>query len=169
MSKLEIELEAVKKNDKLARYYIDKHYTRPREFIGRNITYLIVVNNVVCGAIVGGSTSLYLPNRFELFGDCNIQDIVNNRLFRLENNIPNLGTQVLKLWRKQVVVDWKIKYDSDCIGFETLVRPPLTGSVYKADNWVFGGMTKGYTCTLYHNKKIWFKTDKRLVFSRKVK
>jgi hypothetical protein len=164
-----IELVKVKQNHPQAREYITNHYTHPRGFIGRNVTYLIKVDGEVCGVIVGGSTSLYLPNRKEFFGECNIQDIINNRLFRLEKNIPNLGTQILKLWRKQVCVDWKLKYNSDPIGFETLVKPPRNGAVYKADNWIFGGMTKGYTCKVpKHNKRVWYKTEPRLVFYKRI-
>lgn len=166
-----IELERVKQNNIFARYYISNHYTKPRGFIGRNITYLIIVDDDVCGVIVGGSTSLHLPNRFSFFGECNIQDIINNRLFRLEKNVPNLGTQVLKLWRNKVVLDWYSKYNSKCIGFETLVKPPLTGSVYKADNWFFGGMTKGYTAkAIKHGRKnrLWIKIEPRYIFFKRV-
>jgi hypothetical protein len=164
-----IELVKVKQNHPQAREYITNHYIHPRGFIGRNVTYLIVVDGETCGVIVGGSTSLHLPNRKEFFGECNIQDIINNRLFRLEKNIPNLGTQVLKLWRKQVVIDWKIKYNSDAIGFETLVRPPLNGAVYRADNWILGGMTKGYTCKVpHHRTRVWYKTEPRLVFYKRI-
>jgi len=163
-----IELKLTKQNDELARYYISNHYTKPRGFIGRNVTYLIVVNDCICGVIVGGSTSLHLLNRKNFFGDCDIQDIINNRLFRLENNLPNLGTQVLKIWRKQVCIDWNRKYNSNPIGFETLVKPPLTGAVYRADNWIFGGMTRGYTCKVpKHGVRVWYKTEPRLIFFRK--
>jgi len=166
---MEIELVRVKQTDKLARSYITNHYTQPRGFIGRVITYLIKVDKEICGVIVGGSTSLHLPGRRDFFGDCNIQDIINNRLFRLENNIPNLGSQILKLWRHLVVRDWESIYDSKVIGFETLVKPPRTGAVYKADNWILTGMTRGYTATRptrdYRN---WIKTEPRLVFSKRI-
>ena len=58
----------------------------------------------------------------------------------------NFGTKVLKLWRKQVVIDWQTLYESRVIGFETLVELPRTGSMYKADNWQLVGTTKGFTC-----------------------
>jgi len=169
---MRIELETVKQNNPTARFYIDRHYTSPRNFIGKNLTYLIKVDNAVCGVIVGGSTSFTLTGRNEFFGsDCDIQSIINNRLFRLESDIKNLGTQVLKVWRNKVVVDWKEKYGDNPIGFETLVRPPLTGSVYKADNWELVGMTKGFTAKTNWTKKtrIWIPTDKRLVFMKRVK
>jgi len=165
---MKIELERVKQNNPEAIRYITNHYTHPRGFIGKNSTHLIKVDGLVCGVIVGGSTSLHLTGRFEFFGeDCDIQNIINNRLFRLELNIPNLGTQVLKLWRKVVVEDWKLRYNCNPIGFETLVKPPLNGAVYRADNWVFGGMTKGYTAKKFGHKnncKLWIKTEPRLVF-----
>jgi hypothetical protein len=167
--KMNIELEQVKQTDSRAREYITNHYTHPRRFIGKNVTHLIKVDNSVCGVIVGGSTSFSLVGRKEFFGEnCDIQSIINNRLFRLENNTKNLATQVLKVWRKQVVKDWKSKYGDTPIGFETLVRPPLTGACYKADNWKLVGMTKGYTARTnwYRKTRQWIKTDKRLVFMK---
>ena len=167
---MNIELEQVKQNNPKAREYITNHYTQPRGFIGRNTTHLIKVDGSYCGVVVSGSTSLYLPNRKEFFGDpVDIQKIINNRLFRLELNIPNLGTQVLKMWRKQVVLDWKIKYNCDPIGFETLVKPPRNGAVYRADNWFYGGMTKGYTARVpKHGVRVWYRTEPRLIFFKMI-
>lgn len=167
---MSIELVRVKQSEPSARYYISTHYTRTRWFVGRNIVYLIKINNDVCGVMVGGSTSYYLPGRKEFFGDCDIQSIINNRLFRLENNtIPNLGTRILKLWRNKVVEDWEFTYHNIPIGFETLVLPPRTGAIYKADNWTYSAMTKGYKARRFNkDNKVLVKDFPRLVFSKKL-
>lgn len=165
-----IELVRTKQSNKIARYYISTHYTQTRWFVGRNLCYLIKVDNEICGVMVGGSTSYYLPGRKEFFGDVDIQDIINNRLFRIENNTPNLGTQLLKLWRYKVVEDWELTYHSIPIGFETLVKPPRTGAVYKADNWTFTAITKGYKARRFNkHHKILIPDVPRLVFSKKLK
>lgn len=170
---MRIDLERVKQTDAHAQEYITNHYTNPRGFIGKVTTHLIVVDSKVCGVIVGGSTSMHLHGRQDYFGDCDIQSIINNRLFRLEQNTPNLGTQVLKLWRQTVVQNWKDTYNTIPIGFETLVLPPRTGAVYKADNWDYVGMTKGWSarCPNGHKNgvRVWYKTDPRLVFMKRIK
>ena len=73
------------------------------------------------------------------------------------------------MWRKQVVLDWKIKYNCDPIGFETLVKPPRNGAVYRADNWFYGGMTKGYTARVpKHGVRVWYRTEPRLIFFKMI-
>lgn len=164
-----IELVRAKQTDSVVRFYVTNHYTQPRGFIGRVFTYLIKVDDDVCGVIVGGSTSLHQQGRKEFFGLCNIQDIINNRLFRLENNQPNLGSRILKVWRNTIVKDWEDKYQCKVIGFETLVKPPRDGAVYKADNWIFTGTTKGYTAHKCGTRQWkWIKTEPRLIFSKRV-
>jgi hypothetical protein len=64
----------------------------------------------------------------------------------LEEKIPNLGTQVLSLWRKRVRKDWNERYGDDILGFETFIfGENRTGAMYKADNWLYVGETQGNT------------------------
>lgn len=74
-------------------------------------------------------------------------NIANNYRFALikENiTIQNAGSQVLKALRERGATVWKRKYGNKLIGIETFVKPPWTGSVYKADNWFGLGETKGW-------------------------
>lgn len=76
----------------------------------------------------------------------NLNMIGNNYRFCLiKDNITirNVGTMALKLMREVGAKRWKEKYGDDLMLIETFVKPPWTGSVYKADNWVIIGMTKG--------------------------
>ena len=125
------------------------HYSHPKGFVGRQIIYKIYDDTKFRGVIAGGSATLHLPNRNEFFGDkFNIQYIINNNFFHLIDGHAdkNLGTKVLSLWRKHVVIDWINRYGGEVIGFETLVELPRSGSIYKADNWTLVGQTKGFTC-----------------------
>jgi hypothetical protein len=124
------------------------HYSHPKGFVGRQLVYKILVDDKEVGAIVGGSATLHLPNRNEFFGDkYYINGIINNTFYHLEKQEDkNLGSKVLKLWRKQVVLDWEERYKDKVIGFETLIELPRNGALYKADNWIYVGTTKGYIC-----------------------
>lgn len=144
-----IRLELASKSDPDIQRYMSIHYSHPKGFVGRQIIYRIWVDDVPCGAIAGGSATQHLPNRDEFFGDAfQLQRVINNTFYHLENTTAdkNVGTKVLKLWRRQIVKDWQAIYQSPVIGFETLVELPRSGALYKADNWTLVGTTKGYTC-----------------------
>lgn len=143
-----IELQKSTKGDQFIRYLMSIHYSKPKGFVGRQIVYKVVSEGVEIGAIVGGSATLHLPGRNEFFGTkYYINSIVNNTFFHLENQEDkNMGTKVLKMWRKQISDDWEKQYGDKVVGFETLVEVPRTGAVYKADNWIYTGITKGFTC-----------------------
>jgi len=47
-------------------------------------------------------------------------------------------------YQRKILKDWYKKYKTEIIGFETFVfGENRTGSIYKADNWNFVGMSKG--------------------------
>ena len=73
--------------------------------------------------------------------------IINNVVFRLEYHEKNLATRVLSKFRKVISKLWEEIYEVPVIGFETFVVETETrkGALYKADNRVFIGYTKGST------------------------
>ena len=158
------------------------HYSHPQGFVGRQLIYKIFNDNQFLGVISGGSATLHLPGRNEFFSEqFNLNRIINNTFFHIVegHDIPNLGTQVLSLWRKQCCDDWRSTYHDDVIGFETLVELPRTGAMYKADNWTLVGQTKGFTCrrvsgiekgVFSGGKRVWNTTDLRpkLVFCKRI-
>jgi hypothetical protein len=55
----------------------------------------------------------------------------------------NLGTQILREFRKQAKIEWKNKYGDDLKYIITFVGAGHDGAIYKADNWKFIGKTSG--------------------------
>ena len=152
MEKPTIQLNLVKNSNELLRYYMNNHYSKPKGFVGRNICHLIYVNNKCYGGIVGGSSLAHLPGRDEFFNlpntyEC-LNGIINNIFFHIEKPYPirNFSLHLLQKWRNIIIPLWEEKYNDKVIGFETLVELPRTGEVYKRDNWVEVGITKGFTC-----------------------
>lgn len=151
MSKVSLVLERVKRTDERYQEFRNRHYVDNKGAIGRQLHYLIYVDGDLIGIISGGSAVYRTEHRDKFFGitDLNreelIQKIINNTVFRIEGRYPNLGTQVLAKWRRQVKDDWEDKYKDEVIGYETFVGGNLKGTVYKADNWTFCGKTKGYS------------------------
>ena len=79
-----------------------------------------------------------------------------NNVFRLTRNDKNLATKVLKIFRNLARKDYANEYKETLLGMATFVEPPRTGTIYKADNWKFIGMTEGIR--MRRNKETWEKT-----------
>lgn len=132
----------------------DRHYVENKGCIGRQIHYLIYEGNGILEqpvGIISGASAVWACKPRDDFFDINRDNrikkiglIINNVVFRLEKNEKNLATKILSIWRKQIIKDWNIKYGETAIGFETFVfGENRTGALYKADNWVYVGETKG--------------------------
>ena len=58
--------------------------------------------------------------------------------------IPNLGSYILSLVRRQLPDDWTERYNTTPVLIETFVETPrFTGALYKASGWTLVGTTKG--------------------------
>lgn len=149
-----IKLEQVKRTHPILINNMQNHYSNPKGFVGRNICYLIIYQDTIYGTIVGGSSTLHLAGRDEFFNISkeNKKDklltIVNNIFFHIQGPYPirNFSQTALKIFRKQIEIDWFIKYNNEVMGFESLVELPRSGEIYKRDGWHEVGITKGFTC-----------------------
>lgn len=71
-------------------------------------------------------------------------EIANNIVFCLSNHFDkNAGTKLLSLLRRDAIAWWYERYQDKLKCFQTFILPPRTGAVYKADNWIEIGKTKG--------------------------
>lgn len=157
----------------------DRHYIPNHGAVGQQMHYLICMDDEVIGIISGGASAYSVKCRDDYFGitkdnrDVALNGIVDNTVFRLERNLPNLGTQILKAWRKQVAIDWQKKYGVRVAGFETFIIEDerRKGALYKADNWQLAGVTSG--SSKYHSNGIGnpqkrIQTVQKLVFCRRI-
>ena len=165
-----ISLITISKNNKYLKESMKNHYTKPKGMVGRSICYAIYFNETLYGHILGGRSTLYLKGRNEFFNidKTKLNNIINNIFYHVEkvNNkypIRNFTTEVLKVWREQISIDWQQKYGDKVIGYESLIEPPRTAELYKKDKWVLVGSTFGYTCKrIPGHEKGAFKTGKRV-------
>lgn len=179
-----IKLEQIKRTDKRITDLMKIHYSQPKGFVGRNICYAIYYNTILYGAIAGGSCCLHLPNRNEFFNITKkyYNNIVNNIFYhinKINEKYPcrEFTVKVLLEFEKQIIKDWKEKYDDEVLGFESLVEPPRTGELYKRANYTLIGLTKGFTCKRtagqgfdkWTGKRIWNTKNLRpkLVFAKR--
>lgn len=173
-----IELKQCSRTDAEYKNIRDRHYVENHGCIGRQVHYKIYRENELVGIITGASAVWACKPRDDFFGITKenrinvIANIICNTVFRLEVHEPNLGTQVLAKFRKQIVIDWQAKYGARPIGFETFIwGENRFGSMYKADNWVFVGMTSGSAKVKHHGaygigeRK---QTDVKMIFCKKI-
>lgn len=73
--------------------------------------------------------------------------ITNNSRFLIlpEWHFPNLASRILSLSRKRLPNDWQTAFGHPLVLLETFVDPQrFHGTIYKADNWIYAGNTKGF-------------------------
>lgn len=188
MKNLCVTLKRIKRTYPALLIAMQKHYSAPKGFVGRNICYSVSCAGKEYGFIVGGSATLHLPGRDEFFGwkdnKRELNNVVNNIFFHIEkidNSYPirNFTTCVVSAWRDRIQEDWYVAYQDIVIGFETLVELPRVGDLYIKDGWVNVGKTKGFTCKreagigtdAWTGRRVW-NTEilkPKLVFVRKVR
>lgn len=125
-------------------------YVPTYKSVGRRIDWLIYNDDKVIG-MIGIGSSTYPPCK-DILHKLNItkneyknifNNIANNWRFCMKENIPNAGTQVLKLLRKNAPIEWKQKYGDELKYLITFVGGGNNGAVYRADNWQMIGYTAG--------------------------
>lgn len=163
-----LELHRVSRSNLLYQEFRNRHYVPNRGQVGRQFHYLIMAAGDVVGIISGASSAYAIGSRNEFFGDgFNRDDVINNSVFRLERNEPNMATRILKIWRFRIAADWGARYGNPPIGFETMVEPPLTGTIYAADNWTMVGLTSGHKKILKAGVFHYEDTVPKLVFCKR--
>jgi hypothetical protein len=141
----ELSLRPVKKSNGLfVKWYIE-HYPNSKGIVGRQINYLIYLKCKPIGIISAASPPLNYKKFRNFFNVDNDLCFLNNNVYRIvkKPNDKNIGTKILKLFRKKAKKDYLEKYNTKLIGLVTFVEPPRTGAIYKADNWLYLGKTQG--------------------------
>jgi len=60
---------------------------------------------------------------------------------------PNLASKILSLCQKRLANDWQKCFGHRLLLLETFVDPRFHGTVYRAANWTYLGLTRGYRRT----------------------
>lgn len=105
---MSFELITIAKTDPELKKNMAVHYSQPKGFVGRSICYAVNFDGVLYGHIIGGSSTLHLPNRNEYFGidKSKLNNIVNNIFFHVEKvndkyPIRNFTSFILREFRKK--------------------------------------------------------------------
>ena len=89
---------------------------------------------------------------------------------------PNLGSKILSLCQRRLATDWQERFGHRLVLLETFVDPRFQGTVYRAANWSYLGLTRGYrrtrqgySATVQSPKKVFVRalqSDTRTVLSQ---
>jgi hypothetical protein len=149
---IKFKLISTKSDWNIARTLVEQNhsYVPNLNTIGRHIDFLIEDENGFLG-FVGIGSATYPPCKDVLnFLNCTKEDyksifnnLANNWRFCLVRKVPNIGTQVLKLFREYSKFYWKEKYGDELRYIITFVGAGHDGAIYKADNWKLVVKTSG--------------------------
>ena len=136
-------------NEFVARY----HYLGYTTLVGAQMRYAVHARDNRPLAMLGFSTAAWtLAPRDRFIGwsrqlrEKNLPLVIDNPRFLILPwvHIPNLGSHILALVRRQLPRDWTARYNTTPVLIETFVETPrYTGAVYRASGWTRVGTTKG--------------------------
>ncbi len=136
-------------NEFIARY----HYLGYRTLVGAQMRYAVHDRDGRPIAMLGFSTAARkLAPRDRFIGwtpelrEKNLPLVIDNPRFLILPwiVIPNLGSHILSLVRRQLPGDWTERYNVTPVLIETFVETPrFTGALYKASGWTHVGTTQG--------------------------
>jgi SRSO17 transposase len=142
------------------------HYLGFDSSIGCRVKYIITLGELIVGAISFCSAMYRLGLRDAYIGwdketrIAMLLHLVNNNRFLILPwiNIKNMASRILSMSLRQLPEDWEKQYDVVPYMAETFVdRGQYPGTCYKASNWTYLGVTKGYGKIgkdfVYHGKK----------------
>ena len=163
------------------------HYLGSLPKIGETLWYVAAWRNEWVGLLSFSASALKCSARDHWIGwDFRLQYgrlklVVNNSRFLIlpDRHIQNSGSRILSLCQKRLCRDWEQTFGHPVVLLETFVDPQrFRGTVYKADNWLYVGNTKGfrrtrlgYTATPQSPKMVFLKPlqpDVRELLSRTV-
>ena len=136
-------------NEYVARY----HYLGYKTLVGAQMRYTVHAHDGTPLAMLGFSTAAWrLAPRDKFIGwtpelrEKNLPLVVDNPRFLILPwiHIPNLGSHILAIVRRQLPLDWTTRYNTTPVLIETFVETPrYTGAVYRASGWIHVGATQG--------------------------
>ena len=131
----------------------EHHYLGYESAIGARVKYIITLGEHIAGAISFCSAAYQLGPRDDYIGWDDETRVAmlphlvcNNRFLILPwVHVRNLASRVLSQSLRQLKEDWEKQYETIPYMVETFVdRANYLGTCYKAANWTYLGITKGY-------------------------
>jgi len=166
-----LHLQRIGKGNKTFATLFLEHYPGSKGIFGRQLNYFIKDGGEIIGIIGFNSPPIHYKKFDNYFGSKNEKYYLNNNVFRIIENGIYHASQILSLALKTIKKSYEKQYGDELIGVITFVEPPLKGTLYKASNWDYLGMTEGKRCYRrgslgkWMNKE-WGKGSRKLIFAK---
>jgi hypothetical protein len=127
-------------------------YVPTHRSVGRRIDWIVYDDDgFTIFGMIGIGSSIYPPSKdiLRYIGKTKneykkiFNSIGSNWRFCMIAHQKNLGTQILKEFRKNAKIEWQKKYGDELKYIITFVGDGHDGAIYKADNWKCIGKTSG--------------------------
>ena len=123
-------------NEYVARY----HYLGYKTLVGAQMRYTAHARDGTPLAMLGGRLDARPARPLHRLD----ARTARNPRFLILIHVPNLGSHILAIARRQLPLDWTARYNTTPVLIETFVETPRhTGAVYRASGWTHVGTTQG--------------------------
>lgn len=128
------------------------HYLGDRVIPGEHLLYFVRLDGEIVGCLSWSAAALHCPSRDNYIGwdfetkRHRLHFVANNQRFLILPwvKIKRLGSRILGLNLRRLSLDWRQKYNHPLALVETFVDvAKFEGTVYRATNWMYVGMTGG--------------------------
>ncbi|VAW48761.1 hypothetical protein MNBD_GAMMA03-288 [hydrothermal vent metagenome] len=132
------------------------HYLGALRKIGNTLWYVATLNGEWVALLSFSAAALKCAARDQWIGwayrhqSDRLNLVANNSRFLIlpECHQPNLASQILSQCKRRIQKDWLAHFGFPLLLLETFVDPKrYHGTIYRASNWTFVGLTKGYRRT----------------------
>jgi hypothetical protein len=132
------------------------HYLGALPKIGNTIRYAAIIDGQWVALLSFSASALKCSARDEWIGwgyrhqYDRLNLVANNSRFLILPGChhKNLASQILSQCRRRLQQDWQDRFGFPLLLLETFVDPErFHGTIYRASNWLFVGMSKGYRRT----------------------
>jgi hypothetical protein len=128
------------------------HYLGFERSVGESLGYAAFVGNELVALLDWGAAALYCGPRDRYIGwdhatrERNLGFVVGNRRFLVLPwvRLSCLASRVLSANLRRLSADWETTYGHRVLLAETFIDTRFRGTCYRAANWTFLGMTRGF-------------------------
>lgn len=130
------------------------HYLGVARPVGRTVRYLVLGDDTLVGALGFSECAWSVAGRNAALRSIGLNPVfsrqivvANNRFLILPSaRVPNLASRVLAAGVNRVADDWAERFGNRPLLLETFIDPSkYHGTCYFAANWLFIGLTKGFS------------------------
>jgi Druantia protein DruA len=129
------------------------HYLGFERSVGESLGYAGFVGDELVALLDWGAAALHCEPRDRYIGwgrvarERNLEKVVGNRRFLVLPWVRRycLASQVLGANVRRLADDWQTRYGHRVLLAETFIDTRFPGTCYRAANWTYLGMTRGFT------------------------